>query len=92
MVYNGDTDPGLNSFRAQNWTASIGLREKESWRGWTTDGKRMMGGYVTTYEGDFKYVTIRGAGHMVPEFKPRAALEMLSRYLQNKDFQRYNPH
>lgn len=92
MVYNGDADPSLNSFRAANWTAGIGIREKESWRGWTTDGNQMMGGYVTSYENEFKYVTIRGAGHMVPEFKPVAGLELLKRFIKGDEFQRYNPH
>ena len=27
MVYNGDTDPGINSFAAQNWTVSLNLKE-----------------------------------------------------------------
>merc|ERR1712216_661230 len=35
VIYNGDTDPGLNSFIGENWTAGLGLREKESWRPWT---------------------------------------------------------
>ena len=33
-----------------------------------------MGGYVTRYENDFDYLTIRGSGHMVPEFKPAATV------------------
>ena len=35
-----------------------------------------MGGYATRYVTDFDYVTIRGAGHMVPEYKPEAAFVM----------------
>lgn len=30
LVYNGDTDPGLNSFRAENWIRAIGLSETEA--------------------------------------------------------------
>eukprot|EP00959_Pyramimonas_sp_CCMP1952_P076942 1608064-Pyramimonas_sp.AAC.1 len=26
LVYNGDTDPGLNSFAAENWTSFLGAR------------------------------------------------------------------
>jgi serine carboxypeptidase-like clade 1 len=81
MVYNGDTDPGLNSFAAQNWTRAIGLEETEEWRPWTTDSCRQMGGYVTSYEHDFTFVTIRGSGHMVPHYKPMAGFAMISNYL-----------
>lgn len=35
-----------------------------------------MGGYATRYVNDFDFVTIRGAGHMVPEYKPEAAFVM----------------
>jgi len=89
LIYNGDTDPGLNSFVMQNWTRALGLKEVEGWRPWTLDGRQRMGGYVTRYEGNFDTLTIRGSGHMVPEFKPRAALEFLSRWLKNEEWQRY---
>lgn len=91
LVYNGDTDPGINSFVSQNWTSALGFREKESWRPWTIDGKARMGGYVTRYEGDFDYLTIRGSGHMVPEYKPAAALEFITRFLNNEPYQKYVP-
>jgi carboxypeptidase C (cathepsin A) len=91
LIYNGDTDPGLNSFIMQNWTRALGLKELEAWRPWTLDGRSFMGGYVTRYEGNFDTLTIRGSGHMVPEFKPRAALEFLTRWLKTEEWQGYNP-
>ena len=84
LVYNGDTDPGINSFVAQNWTSSLGLEEIEEWRPWTLDGNQFMGGYVTRYKGNFDFLTIRGSGHMVPEFKPKVTLEFLSKWLDNE--------
>jgi Serine carboxypeptidase len=60
-----DTDPAINSFAAQNWTSHLGFNETQSWRPWTIDGCRRMGGYVTRYQGNFDFLTIRGAGHMV---------------------------
>eukprot|EP00299_Pterocystis_sp_00344_P017932 c8977_g2_i1.p1 GENE.c8977_g2_i1~~c8977_g2_i1.p1 ORF type:complete len:497 (+),score=119.52 c8977_g2_i1:1-1491(+) len=91
LVYNGDTDPGINSFISQNWTQAVGLEEIEEWRPWTLDGDQRMGGYVTRYQGNFDFLTIRGSGHMVPEFKPPAALEFLSRWLNDEEWRRYNP-
>ena len=63
LVYNGDTDPGINSLVSQNWTVSLGLEETEAWRPWTLDGKSRMGGYVTRYAGGLDFLTIRGSGH-----------------------------
>jgi len=70
LIYNGDTDPTINTLTGQNWTRSLGLEEYESWRPWTIDGKQYMGGSVTRYKsgdmGKLDFVTVRGAGHMVP--------------------------
>lgn len=86
MVYNGDTDPVLNSMIAQDIHFAKmhkeGFKESNAWRAWTIDGKKRMGGFVTEYaEGSFRFVTIRGAGHMVPELKPEAASIMLGSFL-----------
>ena len=31
---------------------------------------KQVAGYVTTYEQNFNFVTVKGAGHMVPQFRP----------------------
>jgi len=89
LIYNGDADPGLNSFVGENWTAGLGLLETEPWRPWTRDGQKKMGGFVTRYEGNFDFLTIRGSGHMVPEYKPEAAFIFLKKFLANEEYPRY---
>ena len=91
VVYNGDTDPCINSLQAQNWTANLGIPEVEEWRPWTLDGCQRMGGYVTRYAHGFDYLTIRGSGHMVPQFKAAASLEFLTRVLRGDEYRRYDP-
>ena len=83
-MYDGDTDPAINSFQAQNWTSHLGVEEKEAWRPWTLDGGRKNVGFVTRYKGDFDYVTIRGSGHTVPLYRPVSAFEMMKRWIENK--------
>ncbi len=51
------------------------------WAPWTLDGCLRMGGYVTQYAGDLSFITVRGSGHMVPQYKPAAAAVMMSRWL-----------
>jgi len=93
LVYNGDTDPGINSMVTQaKYTAyfdSLNVTESEAWRPWTTDGKQRMGGYVISYPGDFSYLTIRGSGHMVPEYKPDVTLAFLSAFVRGEPFPKY---
>merc|ERR1711862_418436 len=88
LIYNGDTDPYLNSFRGEWFALQLGLDETESWRPWTVDGKMRMGGFVTRYVGGLDYLTIRGSGHMVPEYKPEASLTFLSSWLGNTSYPR----
>jgi len=91
LVYNGDADPSVNSFQAENWTVSLGLNEVEAWRPWTTDSCRRMGGYVTRYEGSLDFLTIRGAGHMVPTYKPEATFSFLEAWIHNQDYPKFVP-
>jgi len=95
LVYNGDTDPGINSIVTQDkyfeYFENVGIEVKEDWRAWTLDGKQRVGGYVQEFHGNFAYLTIRGSGHMVPEFKPAAALEFLTRWVKGEDYQKYVP-
>ena len=91
LVYNGDADPGINSFVTQNWTSHLGFEETQPWRGWTLDACQRMGGYVTRYEkSNFDFLTIRGSGHMVPQFKPAAAQAFLASWLADEDYKAYN--
>ena len=90
LVYNGDTDPSINSFLAQNWTSHLGLEETEEWRPWTLDGKDYLGGYVTRYKGDFDFLTIRGSGHMVPQYKPKVTFAFLKKWLDNEEWLRWD--
>jgi hypothetical protein len=56
------------------WTSNmLGLPEKQAWHQWTykadKHGGEQVGGMVTEYAGPLYFVTIKGAGHMVPQFK-----------------------
>jgi serine carboxypeptidase-like clade 2 len=49
-----------------------------------------MGGYVTAYENGFVFATVRGAGHMVPTYKPAPALALFSAWLAGEPLPGYN--
>jgi len=42
-----------------------------------------VGGWTEVYEG-VTFATVRGAGHEVPLFKPRAALQLFTSFLAGK--------
>jgi serine carboxypeptidase-like clade 1 len=92
LVYNGDTDPAITSFATQNWTSHLGFDEDQHWRPWTVDGCERMGGYVTRYKGMFDFVTIRGAGHMVPTYKPAATFAFMKAWISGDEYPTFDPN
>jgi len=95
LLYNGDTDPSINSFVTQDmffdYFQKVGVSETAEWRAWTLDGQQSMGGYVTEFaDGIFNFLTIRGSGHMVPEFKPAAAQVFMSAFIADTPYPQYN--
>ena len=86
LVYNGDTDPGCNYLGDELCTAALGQPETEAWRPWffkDTEGEQ-VGGYVTAYANDVTFLTVKGSGHMVPQFKPQPAVTFFSRFLKHQ--------
>lgn len=79
----------------EEWTRELGFPIKEDWRPWLAGSRDepkqtgMTAGYVTTYKAgdmDFTFLTVSGAGHLVPQHKPVQALAMLDRALNGKPF------
>eukprot|EP01084_Bolivina_argentea_P196001 336088_1 len=94
LVYNGDVDTAVATIGADVWTYSLGfdIYPNEEWRPWTIDGKMDMGGYITMFDTarNFSFVTIRGAGHMVAQYKPRQSLEMIKNFIKDIPFPPFN--
>jgi len=45
-----------------------------------------FGGHVVDYEHGLSFATVHGSGHMVPQFRPQAAVRLLDRLLSGKAF------
>ena len=95
-AYDADGDPSVNVFSTQqawwNFTSGNKLPKTAEWRAWTlTDN--IVGGYVTEWAGGaLSYVTIRGSGHMVPEYKPVSAMVLADTFVTaNGVLPPYNP-
>ncbi|GFQ01420.1 serine carboxypeptidase-like 34 [Phtheirospermum japonicum] len=81
-VFSGDTDGRVPVTSTRYGLKKLGLRIVKDWTPWYTNNKQ-VGGWTVAYEG-LRFVTIRGAGHEVPEFKPMQALQLLVHFLENK--------
>jgi serine carboxypeptidase-like clade 1 len=81
LIFNGDADACVPYNGNEWWTSTLGVPQTVGWTAWNVNNQ--VAGYVTKYQMGFEFVTVKGAGHMVPEYKPVEALEMFSRYLKN---------
>eukprot|EP00054_Salpingoeca_dolichothecata_P027032 m.195908 g.195908 ORF g.195908 m.195908 type:complete len:439 (+) comp25839_c0_seq3:1515-2831(+) len=80
-IYNGDADACVPYTDNEEWTSGMGYDVAEPWRPWIVD--QQVAGYVTRYAAnDFTFITIKGAGHMVPQVKPHFASELFKRFLK----------
>ena len=87
MQFSGDADPCVPYVGTERWIESLNMRVNASWRPWTAPSTMPVSGYVTTYDtpgGGFTFATMRGAGHMVPRYKPKEARYMISRWLRGE--------
>ncbi len=83
-IYNGDADTVINAMGALENTRVLGqaLGITQPWQPWyTADGQ--IAGFKQIYGKNptaVSIITVKGAGHMVPMYKPMAALQMLNNF------------
>jgi len=87
LVYSGDTDMCVPFTGSEAWTHSLNLPLKSEWRPWKVNYQ--VAGYVKVYEQngtEFTFATIKGSGHMVPQYKPAQAFHFFQKFLDEQPF------
>ncbi|KAJ7135480.1 peptidase S10 serine carboxypeptidase [Mycena crocata] len=90
LIYAGTYDWQCNWVANRMWVDKLEWSGKEvyaglKWADWGVDMKQGKAGEVKQAEGGLlSFVTIRGAGHMVPHDKPVEALAMISAWLHGR--------
>jgi len=74
LIFNGDTDMVCNTIGDEWFTDDLGRKVISDYQLWHV-GKQVAG-FVKHYDG-ITFATVRGAGHMVPEFRPKEAFAMI---------------
>ncbi|KAG5232168.1 Multicopper oxidase, type [Salix suchowensis] len=82
LIFSGDHDMCVPYTGSEAWTRSMGYDIVDEWRPWTSNGQ--VAGYTQGYANNLTFLTMKGAGHTVPEYKPREALDFYSRFLAGK--------
>ncbi|EEF47390.1 serine carboxypeptidase, putative [Ricinus communis] len=82
LIYSGDHDMCVPFTGTQAWTRSLGYKIVDEWRPWMSNGQ--VAGYLQGYDKNLIFLTIKGAGHTVPEYKPQESLDFFTRWLDGK--------
>lgn len=78
MIYSGDVDSVCPFLGSMYWIDNFKQKIVDEWKPYYLN--KQVAGYVQKYE-KITLATVRGAGHMVPQFKPAQAFELFKNYL-----------
>ncbi len=81
LIYHGDTDLACNFLGGQEFVNSLGQKEIAQRRAWVVNNQ--IAGFVQEFE-NITYMTVKGAGHMVPQWRAPQALQMFENFLNNQ--------
>ncbi|KAJ6814247.1 serine carboxypeptidase 1 [Iris pallida] len=79
LIFSGDHDMCVPFTGSEAWTRSLGYKVIDAWRPWYFGDQ--VAGYTQGYENNLTFLTVKGAGHTVPEYKPREGLALYTRFL-----------
>uniref|UniRef100_A0A8C9ELD9 Carboxypeptidase n=1 Tax=Pavo cristatus TaxID=9049 RepID=A0A8C9ELD9_PAVCR len=87
LVYNGDVDMACNFLGDEWFVDSLCQKVQVARRPWlyTEGGENQIGGFVKEFT-NIAFLTVKGAGHMVPTDQPLAAFTMFSRFIKNEPY------
>ncbi|XP_049574763.1 cathepsin A-like isoform X1 [Syngnathus scovelli] len=80
LIYNGDTDMACNFLGDQWFVDDLGIEATTRYQPWYLD--KQVAGFYQQY-GNVTFLTVKGAGHMVPQWAPGPALQMFQSFLTN---------
>lgn len=87
MIYAGDKDIICNELGNRQWVDALEWKGSKEWKSaknvtWRLDTGEEAG--IVTQVGPLSFVSVKGAGHMVPMDQPKAALHMITKFLKNE--------
>lgn len=82
LIFSGDHDMCVPFTGSEAWTRSLGYKVIDEWRHWLVDGQ--VSGFIQGYDNNLTFLTVKGSGHTVPEYKPKEGLALYSRWLEGK--------
>ena len=81
-VFSGTDDGVLSTLGTMRWINKLNFTVETKWKQWKV-GKQVAG-FVQKYKEGLTIVTVKGAGHMVPQDQPASAFNMFKAFIKNE--------
>ena len=81
-VFSGTDDGVLSTLGTMRWVNKLGFTVEEKWRQWKYNNQ--VGGFVQKYKEGLVLVTVKGAGHMVPQDHSVSSFTMVSAFFRGE--------
>ncbi|XP_058739519.1 serine carboxypeptidase-like 20 [Vicia villosa] len=79
LIFSGDHDMCVPYTGTEAWTRSLGYKIVDEWRPWLIDNQ--VAGFTQGYDNKLRFLTVKGSGHTVPEYKPKESLYFYRNFL-----------
>ncbi|KAM7406184.1 hypothetical protein PAMP_000578 [Pampus punctatissimus] len=83
LVYNGDTDMACNFLGDQWFVEDLGFKATTKYQTWIHEDQ--IAGFYQQF-GNITFLTVKGAGHMVPQWAPGPAFHMFQSFITNGSY------
>lgn len=83
LFYSGDTDGAVSTYGSKRWIMELNWPTLKNWKAWYTD--EQCSGFVQQYDG-LDFVTVKGVGHMAPQWARKAVLQMVTAFVNNTPY------
>nr|XP_043623753.1 serine carboxypeptidase-like 13 isoform X2 [Erigeron canadensis] len=87
LIISGDHDMTFPYVGVEQWISSLDLPVEVPWKPFFVDGQ--VGGYEMKYarsEYSLTFATVKGAGHAVPQYKPKESIVLTQKWLSSQTY------
>ena len=81
-VYSGDQDAAIPTLGTIRWIHNLGYNIIEDWKKWIVDNQ--VAGMTILYDYGIRFISIKGAGHMVPQDKRKQAKVLFDAFIKGE--------
>ena len=81
-VFSGTEDSVLSTLGTMRWINKLNFTIEKVWTKYKVNDQ--IAGYAQKYKEGLVIVTVKGAGHMVPQDQRAASFKMLESFINNK--------